>query len=257
MSGIHETAIVSPKAELGSGVCVGPYTIIEEDVQIGDGASIASSALIASGARIGQKVQIHHGAIISTIPQDLKFAGEKSTVVIGDGSMVREYASVNRGTAARGETTIGKNCLLMAYSHVGHDCLLGDHVIMSNSVNLAGHIEIGDYAILSGVLPVHQFVKIGCHSMIGGGFRVPKDVCPYALMAGYPLKVVGINSVGLKRRGFAAEVIRTLDRTFKILFFSRLNTSQALERINSEIELIPEVSEIIDFINKSERGLIK
>ncbi|UCE25616.1 MAG: acyl-ACP--UDP-N-acetylglucosamine O-acyltransferase [Candidatus Zixiibacteriota bacterium] len=257
MTEIHKTAIVSPGAQLGTGVSVGPYAIIQDDVQIGDGSSVASCALVASGARVGSNVKIHHGAVVSTIPQDLKFAGEKSTTVIGDGTNVREYATVNRGTSARGETTIGKNCMLMSYSHVGHDCLLGDSVIMSNSVNLAGHVEIGDCAILGGVLPVHQFVKIGPHVMIGGGFRVQQDVCPYALVAGYPLKVIGINSVGLKRRGFDKEVIRTLEKTFKILFFSKLNTSQALERIKGEIEPIAQVQEIVDFFENSERGVIK
>jgi len=257
MSDIHPSAIVSPKAELGANVSVGPYSIIEDDVTIGDGAVVASNALIASGARIGQNVKIHHGAVIATQPQDLKFGGEKSTAVIGDGTVIREYATINRGTVARGETTVGKDCLLMAYSHVAHDCLLGDNVIMANSVNLAGHIEIGDFAILGGVLPVHQFVKIGAHAMIGGGFRVQQDVCPYALVAGYPLRVVGLNSIGLKRRGFKSDVLRTLEKTFKLLFFSDLNTTQALERIQSEVELTPEVQLIIDFVNKSDRGLIK
>ncbi len=257
MTEIHKTAIVSPGAQLGTGVSVGPYSIIEDDVQIGDGTAVASCALVASGARIGSNVKIHHGAVVSTIPQDLKFAGEKSTVVIGDGTNVREYATVNRGTSARGETTVGKNCMLMSYSHVGYDCILGDNIIMSNSVNLAGHVEIGDYAILGGVLPIHQFVKIGPHVMIGGGFRVQQDVCPYALVAGYPLKVIGINSVGLKRRGFDKDVIKTLEKTFKILFFSKLNTSQALERIKGEIEPIAQVQEIVDFFEKSERGVIK
>ncbi len=257
MTDIHKTAIVSPKAELGSDVGVGPYAIIEDDVQIGEGSVIDSSALIASGARIGKNVRVRHGAVISTEPQDLKFGGEKTIVTIGDGTTIREYATVNRGTSARGETTVGKNCLLMAYSHVAHDCLLGDHVIMANSVNLAGHIEIGDYTIIGGVVPIHQFVKIGAHVMVGGGFRVQQDICPYALVAGYPLKVRGLNSIGLKRRGFKPEVIRALDQAFKILFFSQLNTSQALERIKQEMELIPEVQAIVDFIDSSERGIIK
>jgi UDP-N-acetylglucosamine acyltransferase len=145
----------------------------------------------------------------------------------------------------------------MAYSHVAHDCILGDGVIMANSVNLAGHIEIGDYAIIGGVVPVHQFVKIGAHAMIGGGFRVQQDICPYALVAGYPLKVTGINAVGLRRRGFSREVIKVLESAFKLLFFSGLNTSQAIERIKNEIELTPEVREVLDFIGKSTRGIVK
>ncbi len=257
MSTIHATAVVSPKAELSDDVEVGPYAVIEDDVQIGAGCRIASSALIAGGARLGKNVTVAHGAVIATMPQDLKFGGEESWVQIGDNTVVREYATINRGTSAHGTTTVGTNCLLMAYSHVAHDCILGDHVILANSVNLAGHIEIDDYAIIGGVVPVHQFVKIGAHSMIGGGFRVPQDVCPYALAGGYPLKIVGLNAVGLKRRGFEKEVIRILEQAFKLLFFSGLNTSQAVERITGEVEIIPEVQVILDFIERSTRGLTK
>ena len=257
MSAIHSTAIVSPKAELAEDVEVGPYTIIEENVKIGSGTKVASSVLLASGATLGNNVKVHHGAVIGTIPQDLKFGGEVTQVVIGDGTVVREYATINRGTKVYGTTTVGKECLLMAYSHVAHDCILGDGVIMANSVNLAGHIEVGDYAIIGGVVPVHQFVKIGAHAMIGGGFRVQQDICPYALVAGYPLKVTGINAVGLRRRGFRREVIKVLESTFKLLFFSGLNTSQAIERIKNEIELTPEVREVLDFIGKSTRGIVK
>jgi len=257
MTDIHQTAIVSPKAELADDIVVGPYTIIEENVQIGPVCRIASSVLIASGARLGKNVRVAHGAVIGTEPQDLKFEGEESTAVIGDGTVVREYATVNRGTKDRGETTVGKNCLLMAYSHTAHDCLIGDHVIMANSVNLAGHIEIGDYAILGGVLPVHQFVKIGAHSMIGGGFRVQQDICPYALVGGYPLKVMGLNAVGLRRRGFSNESLQAIERAFKLLFFSGLNTTQAVERIKSDLEITPEIQVILRFIEQSTRGLVK
>lgn len=257
MSNIHQTAIVSPKAELADNVEIGPFTVIEENVKIGSGTKIASSALIASGAVLGQNIKIHHGAVIGTVPQDLKFKEEATTAEIGDNTVIREYATINRGTDYHYRTSIGKNCLLMAYSHVAHDCLVGDNVILANSVNFAGHIEVGDFAILGGVLPVHQFVKIGRHSMIGGGFRVQQDVCPYALLGGYPLKVIGINSIGLRRRGFKPEVIRTLEKTFKILFFNKLNTSQAVEKIKNDIEIIPEVQEILNFIAHSERGIIK
>lgn len=257
MSNIHPTAIVSSKAELGSDVTVGPYSIIEDDVTIGDGAIVGSSTLIADGAVIGERVRVAHGAVIATEPQDLKFAGEKTRVSIGDNTVVREYATINRGTAAYGTTTIGKDCLIMAYAHVAHDCILGDNVIMANAANLAGHVEVGDHVILGGVLPVHQFVKIGAHAMVGGGFRVQQDICPYALVAGYPLKVVGVNVVGLRRRGFKREVIRTLEETFKILFFSSLNTSQAVEQIRGGVETIPEVRLILNFIKESERGIVK
>lgn len=256
MSEIHATAIVSPMAELADDVTVGPHTIIEDNVVIGSGTKIASSVLIASGARLGSGVTVAHGAVVGTVPQDLKFGGEESTLVVGDNTTIREYATLNRGTEARGETTVGRNCLIMAYAHIAHDCVIGDNVILANSVNLAGHIEIDDFAILGGVLPVHQFVKIGAHAMIGGGFRVQQDVCPYALVADYPLRVVGLNAIGLRRRGFKREIIRALQEVFKLLFFSRLNTTQALERIRSEIEIIPEVQVILDFIDRSDRGLI-
>jgi len=257
MSQIHPTAIVSPKAELADDVAVGPHTIIEDDVIIGAGTKVASNALIAPGTRIGSGVKISHGAVLGTLPQDLKFAGEKTILKVGDNTTIREYATLNRGTQATGETRVGKTCFIMAYAHVAHDCHIGDNVIMANSVNLAGHIEIDDWAILGGVLPVHQFVKIGCHCMIGGGFRVQQDICPYSLVGGYPLRVVGLNSVGLKRRGFKSDVLRTLESAFKILFFSNLNTTQAVQRIKDEIEPIAEVRKILEFVERSNRGIVK
>ncbi|HUV31599.1 MAG TPA: acyl-ACP--UDP-N-acetylglucosamine O-acyltransferase [Acidobacteriota bacterium] len=257
MTDIHDSAIVSPSAQIGEDVSIGPHSIVEAGVVIGDGCRIASNVLLAEGATLKKNVSVSHGAVIGTNPQDLKFAGEKSTVVIGDNTVIREYATINRGTEARGETTLGHDCLIMAYAHVAHDCVIGNHVIMANSVNLGGHIEIDDYAILGGVLPIHQFVKIGAHVMIGGGFRVQQDVVPYSLAAGYPLRVIGINSIGLRRRGFTVETIHRLERVFKILFFSKLNTSQAVERIKSEVELIPEVRTILDFLDRSTRGIVK
>lgn len=254
---IHQTAIVSPQAKLHETVDVGPYAIIEDNVHIGEGSSVGSHARVASGARIGKNVRIFHGAVVASIPQDLKFAGEETLASIGDRTTIREYATVNRGTNESGSTDVGQDCLLMAYSHVAHDCKLGDHVIMGNCTALAGHVHIGEYAIISGLVPVHQFVRIGAHAMIGGGFRVPQDVCPYALIGGYPPKVTGLNLVGLQRRDFSEETIRTLRATFKLLFFSHLNTSQAMARIKDEVDLIPEVRAIIAFVESSQRGLIK
>jgi len=257
MSNIHPSAIVSPKAELADDVTVGPFTIIEDDVIIGKGSNIASSVVLASGARLGENVTVAIGAVIGTKPQDLKFKGEKTVANIGDNTTIREYATVNRGTAQSGHTSVGRNCLLMAYSHCGHDCHIGDNVIMGNCATLAGHVEIHDFAILSGVLPVHQFVKIGAHSIIGGGFRVPQDVCPYALAAGYPLKVAGVNKIGLQRRGFTPETIKAIRQTFKLLFFAGLNTTQAVAAIKDDMEIIPEIQTILDFIAASNRGLMK
>lgn len=257
MSRIHQTAVVGAGAKIGSEVEIGPYAVIDDDVVIGDGCVIGSAVRLADGVRLGAKVRVSTGAVIGTPPQDLKFGGEKTLAKIGDETVIREFATINRGTKAHGETSVGKNCFLMAYSHIAHDCIIGNNVIMANSVNLAGHVEVDDFAILGGVLPVHQFVKIGAHCMIGGGFRVQQDICPYALVAGYPLKVVGINSIGLRRRGFSAEVIANLELLFKILFFSGLNTTQAIERIKAEVAPGKEVDEVFRFINRSNRGIVK
>jgi UDP-N-acetylglucosamine acyltransferase len=256
-SNIHATAIVSSGAELGDNVTIGPYSIIEDDVKIGSGCKIGSSVVLASGARLAKNVTVAHGAIIATVPQDLKFKGEPTTAEIGEGTTIREYATVNRGTDWRRRTTVGKNCLIMTYAHVAHDCAVGDNVIMANSVNLAGHIVVEDFAIIGGVVPVLQFVKIGCHSMIGGGYRVPQDVPPYSLVAGYPLQVRGLNAVGLKRRGFKPEVLKALREAYKLMFFSSLNTSQAIERIRAEVQLVPEVEHLIDFTKETKHGMIK
>lgn len=257
MTDIHSSAIVSPKAEIGNDVTIGPFAIIEDDVVIGDGCRIGSAALVASGARLGKNVRLFHSAVVGSLPQDLKFSGEPTEARIGDNTVIREFVTVNRGTKWRGFTSVGSDCLLMAYAHVAHDCLVGNKAILANSVNLGGHVEVGEYAICGGVLAVHQFVKIGGHVMIGGGFRVVQDACPYALLGGYPLRVVGVNSIGLRRRGFSPETIRSITNAFKMLFFSRLNTSQAVEKIQNEIELIPEVQYLLDFIADSGRGIIK
>jgi UDP-N-acetylglucosamine acyltransferase len=254
---IHPTTIIHKDVKLADDVKVGPFSIIKDEAEIGAGSEIGSHVLIDSRTIIGKNCRIHHGAVLGTMPQDLKFEGEKTHLTIGDETVIREYATLNRGTKYRGKTVVGKNCFIMAYAHIAHDCLLGDHVILANSVNLAGHIEIGDFAIVGGVVPVHQFVKIGAHSIVGGGFRVQKDVCPYGLVAGYPLKTTGLNRIGLQRRGFPQKTLQILEKTFRILFKSQLNTSQAIERIKAEVELIPEVQTILDFIAKSERGIIK
>lgn len=257
MNNIHNTAIVSPKAELGDNITIGPFTVVEDGVVIGDNCEIKSSVVLAEGTILKEGVRVFSGAVIGTVPQDLKFGGEKTNAIIGEGTTIREYVTFNRGTTYHNRSECGKNCLIMAYAHVAHDCLIGDNVIMANSVNLAGHVEIGDYAILGGVLPVHQFVKIGAHSMIGGGFRCQQDVVPYALIGGYPLKVAGINKIGLQRRGFSQEAINSISKAYKILFFSKLNTSQAMAKAKAELEMTDEVKLILDFVKSSDRGIIK
>ncbi|HSH00746.1 MAG TPA: acyl-ACP--UDP-N-acetylglucosamine O-acyltransferase [candidate division Zixibacteria bacterium] len=256
-AGVHPNAVVSAKAEIAADVTIGAGTIVEADVTIGAGTRIGGCAYIANGARIGKNVRIHHGAIVGSDPQDLKYAGEKTHLYVGDNTVVREYVTLNRGTVDRGETRIGSNCLLMAYAHVAHDCIVGDNVIMANVVNLAGHVTVEDFAIIGGVVPIHQFTHVGKHTMVGGGFRVTQDIVPYALAAGWPLKITGLNTIGLRRRGFPAEVIKTLERAFKILFYSDLNTSQAVTRIIGEIERTPEIDELLTFIEHSTRGLVK
>ena len=257
MSNIHPTAIIDKKAEIGRNVSIGPHAIIEADTIIEDDVIIGGNCLVAQYTELKKGVKLFHGAVVGSVPQDLKFGGEKTRLVIGEQTTIREYAMLNRGTTYHNQTVIGKNCLLMAYSHVAHDCIIGDFVIMANSVNLAGHIEIGNYVIIGGVVPVHQFVKIGDHCMIGGGYRVQQDVCPYSLVAGYPLKIVGLNKLGLKRRGFKKETIRLLEKAYKILFFSGLNTSQAVEKIENEIEPVDEIKLILNFVKNSERGIVK
>jgi len=253
----HPTALISKKAEIAENVEIGPYSIVNEDVIIESGTKIHSHVLVEPGTQIGRNCQIYQGAVLGGEPQDLKFEGEKTNLKIGDNTIIREYVTISRGTKHRGETTLGKNCLLMAYAHVAHDCIIGDNVILANAVNLAGHVEIQDFAIIGGVVPVHQFVRIGAHSIIGGGFRVPMDVCPYMLAAGYPLKIYGINKIGLQRRGFSALTLEILEKVYRILFRSKWNTKQAVEKIKTEIEMIPEVQNIMDFIEKSERGIVK
>ena len=254
---IHPTALVSPQARLACDVEVGPYTVIAEDVEIGPQTRIGSACFIDNGARIGAEVQIFHGAVVSGQPQDLKYAGEKTFFHVGDKTIIREFVTLHRGTSATGKSEVGKNCLLMAYAHVAHDCRVGDHVIMANCVQLGGHVEIGDWAIIGGDTVVHQFCKIGGHAMVGGGFRITQDLVPYALAAGYPLKILGINKVGLERRGFQKETIAALKRAFRYLFRGKLNTSQAVEKVKAEFDSLPEIKELLDFIAAAARGLIK
>lgn len=256
MNQIHPTAIVDPAARLGDDVVVRPYAIVEKNTVIGDRTTIGSHALVASGSRIGSDCRVFNGAVVGTIPQDLKFKGEDSILKVGNRTTIREFATLNRGTADLGATTIGSDCLIMAYAHVAHDCVIGNNVILANAVNLAGHIAIEDYASIGGMTPVHQFVRIGRNVFIGGGFRVSKDVPPFILAGNEPLRYTGLNSVGLRRRNFQPEVITALKKTYRIIFRSGLNVSQALERISLELEMIDEVKSVVDFIKNSQRGII-
>lgn len=254
---IHPTAIVSPQARLAPDVEVGPYTVIAEDVEIGPKTKIGASCFIDDGARIGSEVQIFHGAVVSGRPQDLKYAGEKTYFFVGDKTIIREFVTLHRGTSATGKSMVGKNCLLMAYVHVAHDCRVGGNVIMANCAQLGGHVEVGDWAIIGGGTVVHQFCKVGGHVMVGGGFKIAQDLVPFALAAGYPLRVIGVNKIGLERRGFQKETISVLKRAFRCLFRSKLNTSQAVEKVKAELDSLPEIKELLAFIAAAERGLVK
>jgi UDP-N-acetylglucosamine acyltransferase len=248
---------IHPDAIIGENVTISPFVTIDKNVIIGDGTFIYSNAVILSGARIGKNCRIFPGAVISAIPQDLKFNGEETFCEIGDNTTVREYATVNRGTVAKNKTIVGNNCLLMAYSHTAHDCVLKDHVILGNTVQLAGEVEVDDYAILSGGTLVHQFSKIGKHVMIQGGSRLGKDIPPYVIVGREPITYSGVNIIGLRRRGFTNEQIGAIQEIYRILYQSGLNNSAAVKQIESVIPDSEEKREVVAFIANSQRGIIR
>jgi len=248
---------VHPSAKIANNVVIEPFVTIDKNVTIGKGSWIGSNVTIMEGATIGENCRIFPGAVISAIPQDLKFGGEKSEVIIGDNTTIRECVTINRGTKATGKTEIGNNCLLMAYSHIAHDCYIGNNCIIVNGVALGGHITIGDWVIIGGLSAIHQFVHIGSHAMISGGALVRKDVPPFVKAAREPLSFVGINSIGLRRRGFKDEKIQEIQNIYRILFQSNKNTTQAIAKIEAELPASPEKDNIISFIQNSGRGIMK
>ncbi|MDP3358378.1 MAG: acyl-ACP--UDP-N-acetylglucosamine O-acyltransferase [Lutibacter sp.] len=250
-------AYIHPQAKIATNVVVEPFTTIHNNVIIGSGTWIGSNVTIMEGARIGKNCRIFPGAVISAIPQDLKFEGEDSLAIIGDNTTIRECVTVNRGTKALGHTKIGDNCLIMATTHVAHDCIIGNNCILANGSIIAGHVTIGDYAILSGLVAVHQFIHIGEHAMVSGGSLVRKDVPPFSKAGKEPLSFIGINSIGLRRRGFSTEKIREIQDIFRILYQKNYNTTQALEKIEAEMEATKERDQIILFIKNSQRGIMK
>lgn len=254
---ISPLAHIHPDATIGRNVTIDPFAVVHEDVTIGDDVHIHSHAVINNGARIGNACQVFQGASVASIPQDLKFDAEQTILEIGDRTIIREYCTLNRGTAAHGTTRIGSDCLLMAYVHVAHDCQIGDHVVLVNSVNLGGHIEIGDYVIIGGMTAVHQFVKIGAHAFISGGSLVRKDVPPFVKAGREPLSFVGINSVGLKRRGFNTDTINNIQEIYRILFVKGYNTSDAISNIEAHVDVSDHRQMVLDFLAQSERGLMK
>lgn len=250
-------AYVHPDAKIAKNVVIEPFTTIHNNVLIGEGTWIGSNVTIMEGARIGKNCNIFPGAVISAIPQDLKFRDEETTAEIGDNTTIREYVTVNRGTVDRRKTVIGDNCLLMAYCHIAHDCSVGDNCVFSNNSTLAGHITVGDYVILAGMTAVNQFCMIGNHAFVTGGSMVRKDVPPFVKAAREPLSYVGINSIGLRRRGFEANRIQEIQNVYRILYQKNYNNTQAVQIIEAEMEATSERDEILQFIKNSKRGIMK
>ncbi|CUH94534.1 Acyl-[acyl-carrier-protein]-UDP-N-acetylglucosamine O-acyltransferase [Propionispora sp. 2/2-37] len=254
---IHETAVIHPGARLGKDVEIGPYAVIGENVLIGDGTVIGAHAVIDGWTSIGKNCVIFHSASIGTEPQDLKFAGEKSYVFIGDNTKIREFATVNRATGENEETRVGSNCLLMAYTHVAHNCVVGNNVIMSNAATLAGHVTVEDRAVIGGLSGVHQFVKIGRNAMIGGASKVVQDVPPYVTVDGHPAKVSGLNNVGMSRAGIGLLARRNLKKAYKLLYRSGLSLDQAIAVMEQELESCEEIEHFMRFLRNAERGICR
>lgn len=253
----HPNTSVHPDARIAPGVIIEPYTVIHGDVEIGEGTWIGSNVTIMDGARIGKNCRIFPGAVICTLPQDLKFEGEYTTVEIGDNTTIRELSTIERGTKDRWKTKIGSNCLIMAYCHIAHDCTIGDNCIISNNTQMAGHVVIEDWAILGGMCALHQFVRIGRHAFVSGGSLVGKDVPPYVLACRHPLSYGGINSVGLKRKNFPTEKINHILDIYRVIYNNGMNISQAVNYLQNEFTISPERDEVVRFIENSRRGVIK
>jgi len=250
-------AYVHPDAKIADNVVIEPFVSIDHDVEIGEGTRIGSSVTILPGTRIGKNCKIFPGAVIGAVPQDLKFRGEYTTVEIGDNTTIREFVTINRGTAARTKTTVGNNCLIMAYVHIAHDCKVGNNVILVNNTQLAGEVIVDDWAIISGMTAIHQFCHIGTHVMISGGSLVRKDVPPFIKAGREPLSYVGINSIGLRRRNFNNDKIREVQEIYRYIYQKGLNTAQAVEIVEAEMPATPERDEILLFVKDSKRGIIR
>lgn len=250
-------AYIHPAAKIHPSVVIDPFVTIEGNVEIGEGTWIGSNVTIMDGARIGKNCRIFPGAAISGIPQDLKFRGEETTAIIGDNTTLRECVTVNRGTAAKGKTIVGSNCLIMAYSHVAHDCIVGDNVIISNASQLAGEVIVDNFAVIGGGSLIHQFCHIGPHVMLQGGALVNKDIPPFVKAAREPISYAGVNSIGLRRRGFTSEQIQAIQEVYRYLYLSGLNNSDAVERIEAELPATKERDEIILFVRNAKRGIIR
>lgn len=254
---IQPLSYIHPEAKIASNVVIEPFTTIHKDVVIGEGSWIGSNVTIMDGARIGKNCKIFPGAVISGEPQDLKFEGEVTTAEIGDNTTIRECVTINRGTKDRFRTVIGKNCLIQAYSHIAHDCIVGDNCIFSNSSTLAGHITVGDYVVLAGMVAVHQFCHIGSHAFVTGGTLVRKDVPPFIKAAREPIAYAGVNSVGLRRRGYSNEQITEVQNIYRVLFIQNRNLTRALDIVEAEFEPTELRDEILTFVRNSNRGVVR
>lgn len=254
---VNNLSSIHPGARLAPGVVVDPFVTIEDNVEIGEGTHIHSNAVIKSGSRIGRNCQIMSGAVVGGIPQDLKFRGEDTLAIVGDNTVIRECVTINRGTAAKGRTMVGSNCLIMAYTHIAHDCMVGDNVIIANASQLAGEVVVDNYAVIGGGALVHQFTHIGSHVMIQGGAKINKDIPPFVKAARDPIAYTGINSIGLRRRGYTSDQIREIQEIYRYLYLSQLNVSDAVERIEAELPATKERDEIILFIRNSSRGIVR
>jgi len=253
----YPSANVHPEAKIGSNVTIEPFATVQKNVTIGEGSWIGANVVVWEGARLGKNVKIFPGASISAVPQDLKFAGEETETFIGDNTVIREFVTISRGTSDKYKTVVGSNCLLMAYVHIAHDCIVGNNCILANAVQLAGHVQIDDWAIIGGSSAVHQFVKVGAHVMVSGGSLVRKDIPPYTKAAREPLTYCGINSIGLRRRGFDADKISEIQEIYRYIFLKGLNNSKAIDLVEKELPTSKEKEYIVTFIRGSERGIMK
>lgn len=256
MNQIHPTAIVSNKARLGDNNIIHPFTIIEDDVEIGSNCEIGPSAVLYNGARIGNNVKVYQGASVAHIPQDLKFGNEVTYFYVGDNTVIHEFVTLHRGTKETGKSSVGKNCLLMAYTHIAHDCVIGDNVIFANAVQVAGHVQVEDWVIMGGTSAIHQFSFVGKHAMVGANSMVVKDVPPFVMSGRFPIKFEGLNRIGLRRRGFSNENIETIKKAYDTIYNAGLNVTQAVNKLESELGDNIYVQDIIAFIRKSKRGII-
>ena len=257
MANIHSSAVISNKAEIADSAAIGPFCVIEDDVVIGENCVIQSHAVIKNGSRLGKNVNVFHGAILGSPPQDLKFKNEKTFLEVGDNTVIREFATLNRGTEAHWKTEVGQNCLIMSYVHVAHDSIIGNNVVIANAVNMAGHVEIEDFVGIGGAALIHQFVRIGQHSFVGGGSKINKDVPPFIKAMGEPLRFGGTNAIGLSRKGYNNEQLRNIKKAYQKIYLSGLLVNKAVEELKNSDNFNAESKIIVEFIEKAERGIIR